>query len=80
MAKKISINLDSKGEMLDMYEIKMDEVYLMFHRHPTHIPNYGAGMYDGTGEGYAKGVNTNSKKVHIIGSDSGISNGIRRHR
>ena len=77
MATRINVN---EQKMLDYYEKLMDDVYLLYHRHPTNIQTYPNGYYQGDGEGYAKGVNTNSKKVHIIGSDSGISNGIRRHR
>lgn len=66
--------------MTNYYEKRMDNVYLQYHRHPTYIPNYGPDKYTNEGEGYAKGVNTNSKKVTLI-TDASKSNGLpARHR
>lgn len=73
----------NEQKMLDYYDQLMDQVYLLYHNHPSHLvhievtPAEAAEMVEAEGVVRAAGKLVASKKVHLIG-DPNRSNGLPR--
>lgn len=73
--KQTIFNVD-EGKMQKYYSDLMDQVYLQYHRHPTHLIGNGENHQEVLGNGQSLGVgNSGSKKVVVHGV-KGMSNGM----
>jgi hypothetical protein len=89
MGTKININ---EQKMVDNYEKLMDQVYLLYHTHPTNLPHiplsdaeiaemaYYQAMANNLGEEFTATLGKRKKKKVYLQSDSKHSNGLLRKK